>query len=803
VSAAIVTRHSTRLFTGHAHARGFDFLQQQVQSWHYGPGPATLEIDPYTPSDPSAEGATWKNLVLTIPGQVAPDDLVLLTAHFDSRASTTSEGQALAPGADDNGTGSSLLLEAARLLRQFRFERTIKIVWFTGEEQFLLGSKAYVADHPTGDVAGVVNVDMAGYDGDADRCFEIHVGTLAASDAVGQCFADITDAYNATLSYDYLTTNATDRSDHASFWNATPAAGAVEISENFFSDTSPGGCAGIDQNPHYHQTTDTTAFVNSAYGFLIARSAMATLAAMATPIGACFTASPVLTATPGDSSVGLSWSAVGGAASYRIYRTKQGCLGQWTEVGATAGMSWTDTTAVDPTTYSYHVEAVASDGFCVSRQSNCASALPTVRRATALDPLPADVCPAGGPGSGDGVLDPGETATLPVTLLNDGNTSLSSIAGVLSSAAPGLYDLDNAASWPNLPPTQSAQSLPDHFTVRLDDDAVCGETLDVDLALGYAQGGNVTDFSLSAGGTTPLILLGTAFSTGIPAGWSVVDGGAAGGTAASWTTANPGGRTIGSPLVVPFAIVDSDIAGPSATQDEQLVTPAVDLTNCRQVNLIFSNQFNYEPSPPYELADVDVSTNGGASWTNVLRLFAADDGHTTPNTTTVDVTSAIAADPSSVKARFRYHQGQDDGWWAIDNVRFQCIRPVCNACLTAAPGEAGVTAPLSVRRESGQLVLEWGASAPGCMAPGYAVYRGDLDTLRTTGYNHDTVLACGDPLTSLGIPETDPRLGSADYFLVVAGNGADEGSYGRASTGPERPPSGAACLVGQNLSACP
>ena len=43
VSAPITSRHSSRLFTGHAHARGFDFLQQQVASWHYGPGPATIE----------------------------------------------------------------------------------------------------------------------------------------------------------------------------------------------------------------------------------------------------------------------------------------------------------------------------------------------------------------------------------------------------------------------------------------------------------------------------------------------------------------------------------------------------------------------------------------------------------------------------------------------------------------------------------------------------------------------------------------------------------------------------------------
>ena len=39
------------------------------------------------------------------------------------------------------------MLEAARLMRRYRFERTIKIIFFTGEEQGLLGSQAYVEQH--------------------------------------------------------------------------------------------------------------------------------------------------------------------------------------------------------------------------------------------------------------------------------------------------------------------------------------------------------------------------------------------------------------------------------------------------------------------------------------------------------------------------------------------------------------------------------------------------------------------------------------------------------------------------------
>lgn len=812
VSAPIASRHSTRLFSGHAHARGFDFLQQQVQSWHYGPGPATVEIDPFSAADlalvcgtcTAFEGATWKNLVLTIPGQGSPGELVLATAHFDSRAATTPPGQVLAPGADDNGTGSGLLLEAARLLRQFRFQRTIKIIWFTGEEQLLLGSAAYVRDHPLGSITGVMNMDMAGYDSNGDRCFEIHVGTLAQSDAVGQCFAASADQYSPTLNYDYLTTNATDRSDHASFWNATPSVGAIEISENFFSDSSPGGCTGVDMNPNYHTTADTIAGVAQSFGFEVARVAMATVAAMAGPVQACFADAPVLAANAGVSAVDLSWSAVPGASAYRIYRSKLGCQGQWAELGETAATSWTDAQAIDPTTYSYTIEAVGSDGFCVSRQSNCVSAQPTVYRARATGAVPADLCAAGGPGSGNGILDPGETVTLPVSLLNNGNTTLTSIAGTISSPAPGLSATDASASWPNLAPTASALSLPDHFTVALDDGAACGPRIDLDLALGYAQGGNLSGLSLFTGGTAPVSLLDQSFAGGIPAGWTLVNGGGGGGSAATWTTANPGARAIGSPFAAPFAIVDSSFAGSGATQDEQLVTPAVDASSCRQVNLTFSNQFNYDSGAPYEFADVDVSTDGGTNWTTVLRMLPEDNGFSTPNTRTIDITSTIAPDPSNVRARFHFHQAQNDLWWAIDNVKIECAQPVCDVCLAppGAPGEAGVTAPLLVRRESGNLVFDWGAPAAGCGAVQYVVYRGDLATLQATGYNHDTALGCGQPSSTFSIPETDPRLGQADYYLVVAGSGSAEGSYGRDTSGNERPVSAAACLSTQDLGSC-
>lgn len=81
------------------------------------------------------------NTVGEIPGAEKPDEFVILGAHLDSWD--------LAQGTTDNGTGTVVVLEAARLLVRsgMRPRRTIRFVLFTGEEQGLHGSRAYVKSH--------------------------------------------------------------------------------------------------------------------------------------------------------------------------------------------------------------------------------------------------------------------------------------------------------------------------------------------------------------------------------------------------------------------------------------------------------------------------------------------------------------------------------------------------------------------------------------------------------------------------------------------------------------------------------
>ncbi|HEX2715463.1 MAG TPA: M20/M25/M40 family metallo-hydrolase [Candidatus Acidoferrales bacterium] len=81
------------------------------------------------------------NTVAEIPGSEKPEEVVILGAHLDSWD--------LGTGATDNGTGSMAVLEAARALQKLspRPKRTIRFILFSGEEQGLNGSRAYVKAH--------------------------------------------------------------------------------------------------------------------------------------------------------------------------------------------------------------------------------------------------------------------------------------------------------------------------------------------------------------------------------------------------------------------------------------------------------------------------------------------------------------------------------------------------------------------------------------------------------------------------------------------------------------------------------
>lgn len=289
----IRTRYTPAMFqesTPGSRSMAFDFVRETILQWY---DPEQIEEDTFLLPDDFPD-INLKNLVLTIPGTQSPEQAVLLTAHLDSISNQTP--YQTAPGADDNATGSAALLEAARVLQGHRLQRTIRLIWFTGEEQGLEGSKAYVKDHDLSGIVGVINLDMFSYDSDNDRCFELHVGTLPASTTLASCFTQSIEAFDIDLTYDYLTNLATPLSDHSPFWNQ--GIGALMVLENFYPAIyhQSSNCTGIerDPNPNYHQITDTIDKLNLPFGFDLTRAALATAFSLANPLPLRFQYIPLL-----------------------------------------------------------------------------------------------------------------------------------------------------------------------------------------------------------------------------------------------------------------------------------------------------------------------------------------------------------------------------------------------------------------------------------------------------------------------------------------------------------------------------
>jgi hypothetical protein len=105
-------------------------------------------------------GAASDNVIATLTGTKYPDEYVVLGAHYDSYSYSGD-----APGADDNASGTAGVLEIARILSQYQFDRTIIFCAFSGEEYGLYGSKAYAsrAAQEGMNILGYFNMDMIGY----------------------------------------------------------------------------------------------------------------------------------------------------------------------------------------------------------------------------------------------------------------------------------------------------------------------------------------------------------------------------------------------------------------------------------------------------------------------------------------------------------------------------------------------------------------------------------------------------------------------------------------------------------------
>jgi len=231
----------------------------------------TITDQVYTP------GATGgRNIIATQTGVTNPNNIYVISAHYDSVANY---------GADDNASGTAAIIELARVLSAYCTENTIVYALWDQEETGLNGSSYYAQQAQTnGDtILGNFNIDMMGYDGNNDRHFDIDVRPFANSVAMATKITTIladhfpTDVNNVAADEIHLIANivnpGTTNSDHASFWGQ--GFSAILFGENWKTN---------DITPGFHSNNDRINLFNMSYYHDMSKLVAAYAATVSIPI---------------------------------------------------------------------------------------------------------------------------------------------------------------------------------------------------------------------------------------------------------------------------------------------------------------------------------------------------------------------------------------------------------------------------------------------------------------------------------------------------------------------------------------
>ncbi len=216
-------------------------------------------------TDEQVFSTNGKNLFGIKTGTVFPERVCMIGAHYDNLPTGS-----FAPGADDNASGCSAVLEAARILSEYDFPNTIIFALWDEEELGLFGSNAYTSQPSIhGDsLLGYINLDMIGWDGNDDNVSQVHVRPIGNSLGLQKIVVDCNDLYDIGLSLEIVNPGSAN-TDHYSFWQK--GYSAVGISEEYIGDF----------NPNWHSITDVLANFNLDYYDDNCRLAIASLTTLA------------------------------------------------------------------------------------------------------------------------------------------------------------------------------------------------------------------------------------------------------------------------------------------------------------------------------------------------------------------------------------------------------------------------------------------------------------------------------------------------------------------------------------------
>jgi hypothetical protein len=245
--------------TRHTNSGAFIRKATQFVGEHFDALGLAVEYHNWTDPD-------YPNVIAELPGTGSPDSIVILCAHLDDMPSGS-----LAPGADDNASGSVAVMVAADILSGYEWHYTIRFALWTGEEQGLLGSHAYaLRSYNLGeDIIGVFNLDMIAYNTiGSNPQMELHENpSVPGTQLLSQIFADAISAYNLDLTTQIIPMGI-GASDHASFtdYGYSAILGIEDLS---------------DFNPNYHTTEDLLEYLDMDFYVEFVKASVAATAHLA------------------------------------------------------------------------------------------------------------------------------------------------------------------------------------------------------------------------------------------------------------------------------------------------------------------------------------------------------------------------------------------------------------------------------------------------------------------------------------------------------------------------------------------
>ena len=315
----------------------------------------SLGLEAWFQSFTFGAGTSTRNVVAEIRGEIDPEEIVIICAHYDS---TSGEPEVHAPGADDDASGVAAVMEAARILAGHPLDFTVRFIAFSAEEWGLYGSRYHSAGARASSerIIGVLNLDMIAYADNMPEDLDVVVND--ASWWMAERMGQIAGTYTG-LAVRKIVDPSFVYSDHSPFWDQGYSAfcGIEDADVN---------------NPYYHTPGDTVDTLNFDFFEDAAQTALAGLADLAQPVRLGYPKTPAgleaesstyASAFTAVKNVHLTWRAVSDAAGYNVYRSNFSRVG-FAKVNSSPleAVDFTDRALKANSAYYYVVTAVWPGG---------------------------------------------------------------------------------------------------------------------------------------------------------------------------------------------------------------------------------------------------------------------------------------------------------------------------------------------------------------------------------------------------------------------------------------------------------